>query len=152
MSATASTDVARVALAAHEAGLFAWPPKEDGSKQPDTEYVPRDRLIALLGEEEALRRLDGKPGVYTWGHRQHERPTRAELERMYSRGRAGVGFVCGPISNNLELLEFDEFETYGAFKAAADGLGLGDLVERVEAGYSSRTPGDGVHWLMYSSA
>ena len=37
--------------------------------------------------------------------------------------------------------------TYEAFKRAAEAAGLGDLVERVEAGYLEETPGDGIHWL-----
>jgi Bifunctional DNA primase/polymerase, N-terminal len=115
-------DVAQEALGA---GLSTVPPKEDGSKAP----------------------------MSFWKDYQERLPTVDELERWYANGRSGVGIVCGEISGNLELFEFDGFHaeeaeaTYEAFKEAAQAEGLGEVVERIEAGYLERSPGGGRHWL-----
>jgi hypothetical protein len=139
-----------VALAAHDAGLAAWPPAEDGTKMPLTEPVPRSELIRLFGEAEADRLLDGRPSARTWKHRQRERASRAALEALYANGRTGAGLVCGAVSGNLELFEFDDRAVYDQYKALALEVGYGDLVERIEAGYLEETPGGGIHWLMRS--
>src|SRR5262249_5183656 len=58
----------------------------------------------------------------------------------------GLGAVCGRVSGGLELLEFDDRPTYEVFKESAAAVGLGELVERIEAGYLEETPGGGIHW------
>jgi hypothetical protein len=54
--------------------------------------------------------------------------------------------VCGG-PGGLEPFEFDDRAVYEAYKAAAIAMGLGDLVERIEAGYLEDTPGGGIHWM-----
>jgi putative DNA primase/helicase len=137
------------ALAGYDAGLCPIPPKQDGSKRPEPEYVSKAKLAELFGAEEAERMCGGQPAKWTWKHRQVERPTRAEVERQYANGRTGVGFACGKVSGNLELFEFEDRDIHRAFKERAEALGLGELVRRVEEGYSSATPGGGVHWLYF---
>ncbi|MBV8610366.1 MAG: DUF927 domain-containing protein, partial [Singulisphaera sp.] len=52
------------------------------------------------------------------------------------------------VSGFLECFEFDaNGEVYQEFKAAAEALGLGDLIRRIEAGYLERSPSGGMHWL-----
>src|SRR5690606_37653166 len=46
-----------------------------------------------------------------------------------------------------ELFEFDDMDTYEVFKDTGESIGLGDVIERIEAGYLERTPGNGIHWL-----
>ncbi len=107
------------AVAAHEAGLCVIPAAEDGSKQPLT----------------------------LWKIYQQQRPRLAQLRAWYAEeGRTGLVYVMGPVSGNLECLEFDERDVLEAFLAAADGEGLAGVVERVRAGYEEETPGAGVHW------
>ena len=77
--------IREAALTAHALGLCVLPPREDGSKGP----------IAPGG---------------TWKGFQHHRPTEAELAGWYG-SRTGVGLVCGSISGNLELFEFDDKRT-----------------------------------------
>ncbi len=108
------------ALAALAAGVCVIPPKEDGSKAPLTEQ-----------------------GHWAIGC------DRAKIETWYSNGRTGCGFATGSISHQLELFEFDDGEVYEEFKRAAVEVGLGPLVERIEAGYCERTPGGGVHWFWW---
>jgi hypothetical protein len=152
MSVVAAVTPRDVALQALALDICAWPPKQDGSKQPEAEFLTRERLVELFGEQYVREHLQPhEKGKHTWLHRQHERPTVARLEQLYSSGRTGVGFVCGAISSGLELFEFDDLGTYKRFKEAAAAVGLGDLVERIRDGYESETPGNGIHWLTRSS-
>src|SRR5881394_991890 len=111
------------ALAAHAAGLAVVPPRQDGSKRP-------------IGD--------------SWQRWQAERPSPEQIQRWYDGGvsLSGLGSVCGHVSNNLELFEFDERSAYYQFTATARAIGLGDLVEQIEAGYLEESPSGGIHWLM----
>lgn len=110
------------ALSAHDAGLCVLPPREDGSKRPMSE----------------------------WKQYQTKRPAEATIRSWYGR-RTGLGLVCGTVSGNLECLEFegraisaglgDEFADRG------DDVGLGELLERISAGYLEETPSGGLHVL-----
>ncbi len=116
----APPDLLAHALAAHDAGLCVLPPREDGSKQPDAR---------------------------SWTGYQRERSTIEEIHHWYGAGcRTGIGYVCGAVSGNLVLFEFDDLETYQAFLVAADPAGLGDLVARIQASCEETTPGGGIHW------
>lgn len=110
------------ASAWHEAGGRVLPPKEDGTKAPSTD---------------ANRK---------WKFAQE---TPAQLEDIYAwyGPRQGVGVVCGAISLNLGLFEFDNLGVYEQFKEVAAATGLGELVERIEAGYLEETPKPGIHWF-----
>jgi Virulence-associated protein E/Bifunctional DNA primase/polymerase, N-terminal len=106
-----------VALMALEVGLSPGYPTEDGLK---------------------------KPGGF-WKKYQKTPATREEVIEWYRRGRTGNALFTG--YGNLECLEFDDWGTYERFKEAAVKFGLGDLVERIEAGYCESSPGGGIHWL-----
>jgi hypothetical protein len=109
------------ALAAYGAGLCVLPPKEDGSKAPD---------------------------AASWTRYQTTRTSQAEIDDWYAGGRrSGLGYVAGAVSGNLETLDFDDPDTYRTFVALARAAGLGDLVERIEAGYLEETPSGGRHWF-----
>lgn len=108
------------ALAAHAAGICVIPPKEDGTKAPLSEG-----------------------GHWATGADANK------IRQWYANGRMGCGFATGSISGHLELFEFDDGTVYEEFKQAAQTIGLGPLVARIEAGYCERTPGGGVHWLWY---
>lgn len=117
--------VRAAALAAHAEGLCVFPPREDGSKQPDASR---------------------------WKQYQTARPGLDYLRRLYANGRTGLGIFCGLVSGNLEAFEFDDSASvYQAFKDAATVAGLADVVERIEAGYLERSPSGGVHWLWRSA-
>jgi putative DNA primase/helicase len=116
-----SAAVRAAALAAYNAGLAVYPPREDGSKQPDT---------------------------YAWKQWQAERPPWTLLTALYARTppRTGLGSLTGRVSGNLEVLEFDCGNTYRTYCALADETGLGALVARIRSGYEEATPSGGVHW------
>lgn len=108
----------------HDAGLVVVPPRQDGTKAPYLE---------------------------TWKRYQHERPGPSEIRKWYANGRTGIGTVCGAVAGNLELFEFDWYDTYVAFGDLAQKVGLGELVERIRNGYAERTPGGGIHWYYRCS-
>lgn len=114
-------DLLGSAINAFEAGLCVLLPRQDGSKQPD---------------------------VSSWTRYQHQRATRDELHRWYGKGqRTGVGYVCGAVSGDLELFEFDDRAVYDTFLGAAGEAELDDLVGRIRTGYEETTPGGGIHWF-----
>jgi putative DNA primase/helicase len=114
-------DILAEAVAAHNAGLCVFPPAEDGTKSP----------------------------MGAWKAAQTTRSSLADIKRWYGP-RKGVGVVCGAVSGDLEALDFDDLATYEGFIRLARETGLGDLVERIEAGYLEMTPSDGRHWLYRS--
>lgn len=116
-------DAREAAFEAHACDLSVVPPREDGSKSPDGPWKEfQSRRMSV----EELRRLYGAQG----------KPK-----------RTGVGVVCGAVSGNLEVLEFDAGgRVYEPFKAAATALGLGEVVERIAGGYEERSPSGGYHW------
>jgi hypothetical protein len=107
-----------------DAGMAVLPPMQDGSKAP----------------------------IAAWKRYQTEAPTREQVRTWYGRvGYLGLGVVTGMASGGLEMLELEG-------RAIADGLlaelltlaeasGLGELVARIEAGYTESTPSGGLHWL-----
>ena len=118
-----STTPRETARLAHRLNLCVVPPTEDGKKVP----------------------------IVSWTKYQSERPIPSLLRQWYpdDDSRAGVGLICGTVSKNLEVLDFDDADTYQAFHDTAESLGFGDLIDRIETGYLERTPDDGVHWLYY---
>jgi hypothetical protein len=134
-----------VALAALAAGLSVCPPVEDGTKAPEPERLTRDKVVEIFGADKADEILGGKATVLTWKHREVLRADREQIDRWYKGGRTGVGIVCGPVSGNLEMLEFEDADVFQAFKDTAEAAGLGELVERLETGYSEVTPRGGRH-------
>lgn len=116
------TPIQQAARDAFHAGLCTIPPREDGSKAP----------------------------AAVWRKYQHARPDQATLKGWWG-SCTGLGVVCGKVSGNLELFEFDEPHTYQAYKDLAHQAELGDLVARLEAGYCEDTPSGGVHWLYRCS-
>jgi putative DNA primase/helicase len=99
-----------IALDYHLAGLSVLPIRPDGSKAP------------------ALRA--GHPFLHT-------RPSRTDLQVWFTSGRNGIAIGCGPISGNLETLDFETVEICQAWKALVEQRQPG-LVERL---CWVRTPG-----------
>lgn len=135
-----AAEVRRAALAAWDAGLQPHPAKPDGTKMP---------LAVKMVDEQGQPVLDekGRPR-WGWAHLQYQQHTREDVEVLFSPPRLGVGIFTGRISGNVVLFEFDDALTYRRFLGSADALGLGDLVQRIEAGYVEDTPSGGVHWLV----
>lgn len=127
------TDSAKdVARRAYKLGLCVVPPREDGSKMPETIIV------------------DGKASWRQW---QAVRPDAEQMKAWYGDGRrSGVGLICGAVSGNLEMFEFDQSDRLQTFIDTMDGLGYAELIDRLRAGYEETTPGGGLHWLYRCEA
>lgn len=106
----------------HAAGLCVLPAAADGSKRP----------------------------AISWKTYQHTPPPLDQIVEWFSgAGAQGLGVVCGAVSGNLEMLEFEgrAFDLLAEVTGLADASGLGNLWKRVTAGYAELTPGGGLHFL-----
>jgi hypothetical protein len=113
---------------------------------PDSIHLATALLAIAVGLSPLLPKEDGtKHPEGRWKLLQTTPATEATIRSWYRRGRTGNGLATG--YGHVECLEFDDGPVYERFKEAAAALGIGDLVERIEAGYSEATPGGGIHWL-----
>lgn len=93
------------------------------------------------------------PDGPSWKRYQVERPAPVQIDAWFSGGRYdGLGIVCGAISGNVEMFEFEgRAVKEGVLRELADiaeASGLGDLWRRVFDGYREVTPSGGIH-LVY---
>jgi hypothetical protein len=100
-------------------GISVWPPRQDGSKAP-------------LGD---------------WKVGQSRRADVAAVDAWYAQGLTGVGWVCGAVSGNLEVLDFDDRMVWAEYQRMCHEAGLGELIDRMVAGYFEHSP-NGAH-LVY---
>jgi putative DNA primase/helicase len=120
--------IRQAAFAAHEAGLSVLPVKPNGTKAP---------------------------AVAEWNSYQTRPANLDQIEEWFPEigtGPApGLAIVAGKVSGDrvrlgLEWWDFDCHATYLAFIALAREVGLGAVVDRIEAGYCEQTPNGGRHW------
>lgn len=121
--------VAHAASGAYKAGLSVVPIHQ----HPDPEQRTKRPSIA-------------------WKRFQSERATVEELRGWFADGsRTGLGIVCGAVSGNLEMLEFEgravDAGMFTDFCDAVNAMGYGDTIARVIDGYSEVTPSGGYHLL-----
>ena len=109
------------ARSAYAAGLCLLPVRENGSKAPD---------------------------VPSWREYQSARPTLEAMRALDFEHRSGMGMVAGVGSACRECWDFDDLDTYEAFVDTAESCGLGELVQRIRAGYEDETPGGGRRWIV----
>jgi len=110
-------DLVTTIVTAYKNGLSPVPPMVDGSKRP-------------------------YPSV--WEPFQEKQPTEAELDDLFGHNMlTGIGYVCGVASGNLEVLSF-KGDIYGEFSTEAFMADLLDDLDRIEKGYSERSP-HGIH-------
>jgi hypothetical protein len=123
MQQSATIDpIHHAARKAVQAGLSVLPPHEDGTKRPRT--------------------VNG-----TWDQFKTAPPS-ADVLRGFYPGSAGLGIIAGQASHGVVCWDFDDRDTYLAFREAAEATGLFGLIERIENGYADDTPGGGVRWLV----
>lgn len=96
--------------------------------------------------------LDGtKTPVGEWGHLQHRLATEHELQEFFGNGQCGMAVVCGPISRNLHLLDFDH-EAPQLFKQFWEDVQkqLPGVIDKILV---VKTPRPGFHvWFRQQSA
>lgn len=88
-------------------------------------------------------RADGSkaPAIPAWKEYQQRRATNAELEKWFGGGTNGIAIICGRVSGNLEVLDFD---CYGAYLAWSEAIAskCPGLVKRLT---EIETPAGGRH-------
>lgn len=111
--------IGNFAMIALSQGFSVVPPRQDGSKAPIT----------------------------SWGRYQNTTPSREEVTQWYSDGElTGIGYVCGKVSGGLEVIDFDDRSVWTEYRKLCAEIGLGDLLDRVSAGYLEHSP-NGAHLL-----
>lgn len=88
-----------------------------------------------------------KKSAVLWKQYQQERATAQQLESWFEAS-AGIGIVCGAVSGNLEVLDFDSFSTAVSFFEGLEAAGLSGLVQRM---WRVLTPSYGTH-LYYRNS
>jgi P4 family phage/plasmid primase-like protien len=110
------------AIVARTSGYSVIPIKGDGTKRPPFEWNPYRATLA----------------------------SQAEIADWFKAGRyTGYGIICGPLIRrpdlHLEMLDFDDPDTYTVYLDTAESIGLGPLIARIRDGYEERTPKAGAH-------
>jgi bifunctional DNA primase/polymerase-like protein len=86
--------------------------KLDGVLFPALGYLQRGWSIIPIKAGEK------KPALRTWKKYQDELPTEATVKRWFPKGTdRGIGIICGPVSGNLVIRDFDEPGSYEKWKA-----------------------------------
>lgn len=111
------------ALAWHAAGASVIPVKADGSKSPACQ----------------------------WKRWQTQRADQTQIHAWFDRPGHGLGIICGKVSGNLEMLEFEgRAVTEGLLsqaRAAMADNGQADLWALVTSGCVETSPSGGIHLL-----
>jgi hypothetical protein len=93
-----------------------------------------------------------RPGLAAWKAYQVRMPKMEQVRAWLGDGHAdGFGVICGKVSGNLEMLEFEgravAEHIYQAWLAILADHGMSELWRRIVAGYAEETPGGGLHFL-----
>jgi hypothetical protein len=86
------------------------------------------------------------PALVTWRPYRGQPPRPDEVERWFGNGHAwGVAVVCGHVSRDLEVLDFDRGDAFERWRLSVEAVRPGFLaaVPRV------RTPRGGVHLYLF---
>lgn len=136
------------------------PPSPDVPRTIEAPVISTSPPAPALGTLEAARayvraglsvipvKPDGtkSPALDTWREFRERKPTDAELNAWFGNGHQhGIALVCGPVSRNLEVLDFDSAEVWESWKRhllavhprALDGVPV------------VRTPGGGRHLYLF---
>jgi putative DNA primase/helicase len=118
----------------------------------DTAFAVAKRALACGISALPVPANGQKHPIGNWKQFQEDRPTEEILEILFSIAGvdAGLCLICGPVSGNLEMLDFDSREAYNAYKKLAEAFGISELINRLETGYLEYTP-KGVHYFYRCS-
>jgi len=71
-------------------------------------YEDAKRLVDQGFSVFAIKPRDKVPAVDSWKEFQERKPTDGELHTWFDRGDKNIGIVCGKISRNLVVVDFDD--------------------------------------------
>lgn len=101
---------------------------------PLTEYIARYKLWDLCMIPIIPKRKD--PAI-KWEQFQKRKPDEAELINWFTENEHNIAVVCGGISGNLVVLDFDDQELYAAFSNYWQefyGMSIRDMTPIVQTG------------------
>lgn len=128
INAGPARDVYATALEAWDAGFAVIRARDNGTKAPKGDH-----------------RRGGK-----WEHWQTARPDRDTVEAWFRDGYPGIGVICGAVSGNLEMFEFEGKAVaegmYSRFLEQLEEAGLASLWLEITLGWSEETPSGGLHF------
>jgi putative DNA primase/helicase len=126
-------------LSLRAAGISSIPIACDGSK------APAGALLPLVPDEET-----GEP-VHSWKPYQSRIATEAELHRWLAVFRAGMAVVCGMVSGNLGVLDFEFLDFFLPFCELVEAQAPG-LVSQLPLVATPGKDADGGRHLYFRSA
>lgn len=98
-----------------------------------------------------MRTNGSKAPATTWKQYFYNAPTEDEIEHWFTTiDTDGISVITGFSSGNLMLFEAEgrALHLVGEFAQLMHDNGLGELWERIDAGWVEETPGGGVHWYL----
>src|SRR5229473_8588118 len=116
----------------------AWMRRREGMKT-GSEILSTARTCLSLRLSVVPIRADGsKASSVFWEWLQYERMRLENVPKVF-QPHSGLALICGKVSGNLEVLDFDNWEIYLSFLELARATGHGELVDRLRAGYEEQT-------------
>jgi len=101
-------------------------------KEPSDGFPKTPLDFAMLYISNNLSVIPIKPGEKTplikWEKYQKERPSIAEVQKWFKDSNINIAIVCGKVSGNLVVIDFDEAELYEKFLKELDNE-LKDIIE-----------------------
>ena len=104
------------------------------------------RVLRAAGEDDGTK----APALVTWTQYQTQPADEPQLSRWFANGsRNGLGIVCGEVSGQLEMFEFEGRAVLEglvpAMALAMENRGLAELWATLTGGYTELTPTGGLH-------
>ncbi|MFQ6076932.1 MAG: bifunctional DNA primase/polymerase, partial [Candidatus Bathyarchaeia archaeon] len=93
------------------------------------------KLYLRLGFSVIPIAYKNKKPLVAWEEFQRRKPTEDEVASWFARERRNVGIVCGAVSGNLCVLDFDSPEAYADFFPGHKDLEKTTMVARTRKGY-----------------
>lgn len=116
---------------------------------PTTKTFAASALYAAAGISTIPVKTDGsKQPAIPWKKYQKQIPTDAEREAFFSNGNY-IGVVCGAVSLNLQVQDFDRPGICDTFETLCADHGLSDLIARL---VRIQTPSGGDHYYFRSES
>lgn len=89
-----------------------------------------------------------RPALDSWREYQQRHASETEVEQWFATNKPGIAFVTGRVSGNLEVLDFDNYATFEAWRNhMQQDSSLASLYHQVSWGYLESTPAGGRHLL-----
>ena len=82
-----------------------------------------------------LQPRDKRPAISAWAEFQERKPTEAQVREWFADETLNIGIVCGAVSDNLFVVDFDSSETLPFVISDINKIAEGTLVVRTGKGF-----------------